>query len=90
MAKASLFELLGRPVARTQPDSGTRLTLAPTETFDDDGLLPSIASVGTLTTRVEAETFDDDGLLPSIADFGTSITGVGPETHDGDGLLPLS
>lgn len=90
MVKSNLFELLGQPVTEVRPDAGTSRTLAPAETYDDDGLLPSMATVGTSVTKVDAETVDDDGLLPSIADFGTSITGVGPETHDDDGLLPLS
>lgn len=90
VVKTSLFDLLGRPVEGISSDSGTSQTFAPSETYDDDGLLPSMATVGTSVTKVDAETVDDDGLLPSIADFGTSITGVGPETHDDDGLLPLS
>lgn len=90
MAQASLFELLGRSVAETPPGAGTSHTLAPAETYDDDGLLPSFADVGTSVTRVVAETIDDDGLLPSVADLGTSVTEVESETYDDDGLLPLS
>ena len=90
MAKTSLFDLLGRPVEVTGSEGGTSQTFAPSETYDDDGLLPSIADVGTSVTRVEAKTTDDDGLLPSVADLGTSFTGVDPETYDDDGLLPLS
>lgn len=90
MVKTSLFDLLGRPVEEFGSEGGTSQTFAPSETYDDDGLLPSIADVSTSVTKVNAETVDDDGLLPSIADLGTVYTRVEPETYDDDGLLPLS
>lgn len=89
VAKTSLFDLLGRAVQGAPTDVGTSRTLAPAETYDDDGLLPSIVDVGTSVTKVDAETVDDDGLLPSLADFSTYFTRVESETHDDDGLLPL-
>lgn len=65
MAKTSLFELLGRPAAANSLGGGTSQTFAPSETYDDDGLLPSVADLSTRITRVESETYDDDGLLPT-------------------------
>ena len=70
MRRTNLFELLGRPVAAAGSDSGTQYTASP-ETFDDAGLLPSIADCGTLHTRDAMETYDDDSMLPSVADYGT-------------------
>lgn len=90
MVKTSLFELLGRPVEGAVAHGGTKQTFAPSETYDDDGLLPSIVDMSTSVTRVTAETADDDGFLPSIADLGTAYTREEPETYDDAGLLPLS
>lgn len=63
-SKVNLFDLLGRPAAQA-PSDGTYITCTP-ETLDDDGLLPSIADVGTYNTRSGGETYDDDAVLPLL------------------------
>ncbi|WP_419921981.1 hypothetical protein [Candidatus Poriferisodalis sp.] len=63
MQKANLFDLLGRPVSETSLGAGTLVTDSP-ETYDDNGLLPSVMDHSTSITRVTGETYDDDGLLP--------------------------
>ena len=63
MHRISLFELLGQPVSTLSPETGTTFTRSP-ETYDDAGLLPSIADYGTRLTTADWETYDDDALLP--------------------------
>ncbi len=84
--KANLFELLGRPVGIAASGRGTLVTSSP-ETYDDEGVLPTIADCGTMVTFT-TETYDDDSLLPSIEDCGTMITRSNLETYDDDSVLP--
>ena len=85
--RTNLFELLGRPVAAVASDRGTLYTDSP-ETYDDAGMLPSIADCGTFVTTTAVETFDDDFVLPSVADCGTLHTRDAMETYDDDSVLP--
>ena len=89
MSKTSLFELLGQPVAAAPSDLGTRFTASP-ETYDDAGVLPSVADCGTLVTATPTETYDDDaGVLASLAECGTMITRA-VETYDDHSVLTLA
>ncbi len=87
MSRTNLFELLGRPVATAPTDRGTLFTDSP-ETYDDSGMLPSVADCGTVLTATPVETYEDDAALPSVADCGTVITKA-VETYDDHSVLPL-
>ena len=80
VVKTNLFELLGRPVEAVASNRGTLITDSP-ETYDDAGVLPTIADSGGMITKA-VETHDDDSMLPAIENCGTLITRSNLETDE--------
>jgi hypothetical protein len=78
---------LGRPVANVASASGILVSASP-NTYDDAGVLPPLADVGTAITRA-VETYDDSSVFKSVTEHGTLVTRSNTETYDDDSVLPL-